>query len=248
MYEQDLQNLGLSEKETKVYLASLEMGPETVQNIAKQSGINRATTYVQIGTLKAKGLMSEFEKGKKTYFVAENPGRLKNLMRVFEKELELKRSGIDNILPKLVDMFEGMGERPRVRFFEGFEGVSAIRQEYLKGKSKVSESFINYDKIELLFQGRQDSHSEQRANKKIKSLVLYTRAAGPLKGYSDPKKFRTAKHVKTKKYDFAADVTTYDNNTILVSYRTNPIGVIIESKEITDTIRAMFYLIWDNIA
>lgn len=73
MYEKELQNLGLSEKEAKVYTTSLELGPDTVQNIAKESGINRATTYVQIGTLKEKGLISEFEKGKKTYFVAESP-------------------------------------------------------------------------------------------------------------------------------------------------------------------------------
>ena len=55
MYEKELQDLGLSEKEAKVYLTALEMGAETAQNIAKKANVNRATTYVQIDSLKAKG-------------------------------------------------------------------------------------------------------------------------------------------------------------------------------------------------
>ncbi len=70
MYEKELQNLGLTEKEARTYLASLELGPETAQNIAKKTGINRATTYVQIESLKKRGLMSEFEKGALDILVA----------------------------------------------------------------------------------------------------------------------------------------------------------------------------------
>lgn len=247
MYEKELQNLGLSEKEAKVYTTALELGPDTVQNIAKVSGINRATTYVQIGTLKAKGLMSEFEKGKKAYFVAESPNRLKNLLSVIEKELETKKGDMSSVLPGLVSMFEGMGERPKVRFFEGVNGVMEIRKEFLQTKVKSIEGFVNIDKLPTLFQNQQDSHAHQRATKKIQSKVLYVRKDGEMKGYSDPKLLRIAKYINSPKTLFTADITMYGDKTIFISYRENPIGVIVESKEITDTLRSIFYLIWDNI-
>ena len=43
-----LEEFGLSEKEAKVYMASLEIGEATADQIAKHSGVNRSTTYVQI--------------------------------------------------------------------------------------------------------------------------------------------------------------------------------------------------------
>src|SRR3990172_512112 len=78
-----LEKLGFSEKEAKVYLAALELGEDSVQNIAKKAGINRATTYVILEKLMASGLISTYEKGKKTFIVAEDP---KELLQILEEE------------------------------------------------------------------------------------------------------------------------------------------------------------------
>jgi sugar-specific transcriptional regulator TrmB len=247
MYEKELQNLGLSEKEAKVYTTSLELGPDTVQNIAKASGINRATTYVQIGTLKEKGLMSEFEKGKKTYFVAESPNRLKNLLSVIEKELELKKNEAGSVIPGLLSMFESMGERPRVRFFEGLEGAKAMREDFLSIKNKQIESVMNYDKLLELFPNQQTEYSPKRVQKKIASKVLYWSKAGVQKEMTNPKLLRTAKLLKLTKYPLSADFTIYDDKIAVATYKSTPTAVIIESKEIAEAMRALFYVIWDNL-
>ena len=62
---QTLQQIGLSEKEARVYIAALSLGPATADQLAKQTGINRSTTYVHIKSLMAMGLMSTYEEGKK---------------------------------------------------------------------------------------------------------------------------------------------------------------------------------------
>lgn len=247
MYERELQNLGLTEKEAKVYTTALELGPETVQHIAKVSGINRATTYVQIGLLKDKGLMSEFVKGKKTFFVAESPNRLKNLLSVIEKELELKKTEANSVIPGLLSLFESMGERPKVRFFEGIEGTRAMRDDFLSVKNKQIESIMNYDKLFQLFPHQQEEYTPLRVKKKIHSKVLYWSDGGEQKNANDPKMLRSAKYMKLSKYPLNADITIYDNKIALATYKSAPIGVIIESKEISDSLRAMFYLIWDNL-
>jgi len=52
MLEQELKNLGLSEKEAIIYLASLEIGPSTIQEISKRAQIKRSSnleSYYRIG-------------------------------------------------------------------------------------------------------------------------------------------------------------------------------------------------------
>lgn len=246
-YEKELQNLGLSEKESLVYLAALELGPETVQNIAKKAGINRATTYLQIKSLKEKGLMSEFEKGKKTFFAAESPDQLGRLLNVWEKELDFKKAEVQRILPALKDMFDGAGERPKVRFFEGTEGARAIQLNFLATKSKKIEAFSNLDKLLEVFPKHEQDYSARRISQGIKSRLIYTRKDGPFAGDTDPAKLREAKYLPPEKLPLEADITIYDDKVALSSYKAKPISVVIEDKEIANTLRAVFEVIWESI-
>lgn len=247
MYEQELQNLGLSEKEAKVYTTALELGPDTVQNIAKSSGINRATTYVQISSLKQKGLMSEFEKGKKTFYVAESPNRLKNLLSHIEKELELKKSEANSVIPALVSVFEGMGERPRVRFFEGLEGARAMHQDLLTTKNKITQGFLYLDDLFNSFPEYQKEFTDYRIKKKITSHIIYTQKSGPRKDAVDKKQLRIAKFIEQKKFPISAIITLYDDKVAISTYKASPMGVIIQNKHINETVKAIFYWMWENI-
>ena len=81
MIENDLQKIGLTEKEAKVYLAALELGQSTVQQISQKAKVNRATTYVILESLMDKSVIKTLEQGKKRFFVAEGPYALKNVIR-----------------------------------------------------------------------------------------------------------------------------------------------------------------------
>lgn len=248
MFETSLQNLGLTEKEAKVYLASLELGPETAQNIAKKSIINRATTYVQIDSLKKKGLMSEFEKGKKTFYVAESPNRISSLLAVFEKDLELKKAEVSSILPGLLDMFAGMGERPKVRFFEGMEGVRGVLDDIIRIRPDTINILSDLDGVEKLYLKDQkmfDEYTEKRIKAGIKSKFLYTCKNGPVLQH-EPGKLRQAKYFQHLKMPIKADINIYKNKVVLMSYRDNPIGVAIENQDIADTFKAMLEAFWQG--
>ncbi len=63
----------MSDNETKVYLAALELGQATVQELGKKSGVKRTTVYTAIDGLKEKGIISQIKKGVKTFLIAESP-------------------------------------------------------------------------------------------------------------------------------------------------------------------------------
>ena len=105
MLDKELQKLGLSDKEAKVYLSSLELGPSPVQVIAQKAGVNRATTYVMIESLIGRGLMSSFEKGKKRFFTAESPDQLMTLLKKEEAEVGTKIKQLGDMIPELKMIF-----------------------------------------------------------------------------------------------------------------------------------------------
>lgn len=247
MYEKELENLGLGEKETKVYLASLELGADTAQNIAKKAGINRATTYVQIDSLKDKGLMSEFEKGKKTFYVAESPDRLSGLFKTFEAQLDVRKSELQRILPALLDMFSGMGERPRVRFYEGQEGVRMIRQDFLKIKDKIICGFTNLDRLFKFSPEYEKEYIKYRVDNDIHLQVIYTSKKGAVPDANDPARLREAKFLEYDKFPVTADITIYDNKVAIEAYKSKQIGIMIESDEIANAMKCIFKNLWDRM-
>ncbi len=90
----DLQEIGLNEKDAKVYLASLELGQSVVQDIAKKAGVNRAMTYFVIEALMKMGLMSSFHKGKKQFFVATDPDRFSDILQQEKLRVEKNESNL----------------------------------------------------------------------------------------------------------------------------------------------------------
>lgn len=249
MYQRELENLGMSEKEAKVYLAALDIGPETAQNLAKKSGINRATTYVQIESLKSRGLMTEFTKGKKTFYVAESPERLTSQFKKLETELELKKAELNRVMPALLDKFEGMGERPKVRFFEGAEGMTIMREDFNKIKEKKIYAFTNIDKTLEFSPKFEQEYIRERVQRGIEIDVIHTSKHGPSEVLTKPGNLRRTKFLPLAEFPLYADFTIYDNKVVIegYKYKSKLIGVIIESEEVAGAMRAIFKNLWQRI-
>ncbi|PIQ92932.1 MAG: hypothetical protein COV69_00535 [Parcubacteria group bacterium CG11_big_fil_rev_8_21_14_0_20_39_14] len=241
-YETELKNLGLSEKEAKVYLVSLELGPETMLKISRQAGVNRPTTYVQVESLMKKGLMSSFTKGKKRYFSAEPPERLLGLVEAVRKDFEEKEKSFKTILSELKNIFNVSGERPKVRFYEGREGFQAIIGDVLRSKFKSMEEFTSLEDAYKVFPPHPKDHRHKilAKFKKIPMRVIYTSSQKPVVLQA------RSRFVPKEKFPFSTDITIYGEKVAIFSLRGKLIGTIIESKEIADTLRAIFDLSWDG--
>lgn len=245
MQVSDLVKIGLSEKQSRVYLASLSVGAESVQKIAAHAAINRATCYVMIESLIKKGLMTCFTRGKKRYFAAEPPDRLLSLFEIQKRDLAEKEKRFLKILPQLKEIYKLSGEKPKVRFFEDKEGLRAMREDFLRTKDKKIESIYSVDDLRKVFSREENKKFvKARLKKKIKVEALYTSKEGPIltrKTTSGERRF-----VPPTKFPFTSDITLYDNKIAIASLRKKLMGVIIESKEMTNTLRSLFKLAWEN--
>lgn len=242
--DKKLKEIGLSEKEARVYLSALQMGPAAVQQIAKHAGVNRPTTYVMIESLTKRGLMSSFEKGKKRYFNAEPPERLRALFHSERRAIDDKEHRLDDLLPELRAL-AGVTELPKVRFYEGAEGLEAIHEDLLRVKDiDVVSIFSNDDAQKVLHPEHVEPFRKKLLERKAKERFIYTSSIPP----TDIPKEWEGRRVPREKFPFSGEVSTYGDRVALLSYRGKLVGVLIESKELAQTVRAIFELAWEAAA
>lgn len=245
MLELDLQKLGLNEKEAKVYLAALELGYAPAQNIAKKSGINRATTYFIIDGLIKKGFITQIDKDKKTFFAAEDPKSLGAIIDRKTREIKEAQDVFKSALPQLEAIYNLSIEKPKIRYYEGLEGIQAMRLEFLGVEAKETFGFISLDRL-LKYSTQQDEYTQRRVKKGVKSKVIYTRKDGPIENATDPKLLREARFIPQNKFNFTNDISVYGDRVSIAFLEGKLGGVMIENKGLADMMRAIFELAWEG--
>lgn len=247
---QRLIGLGLTEKQAKMYVASLFLGPASAQKIAEQSGINRPTTYDSLEELAKLGLISRSKNDTKTVFVASGPESLKDWLKRQAEQLQQRSQTLDELLPELqqikrTDATDAEGA-PLVRFVHGKAGVDAI-WSYVMRKAKTGDqifSMANWDEVLKTYPDFLKTNPSFRVSKKLSSRHFYYRSKQALP--SDPQLLRETVRLP---YPPAADVTLYEDMAVLLSYgkgKKEWTGIIIENKDIVAVLRQLFDLAWNN--
>lgn len=243
--ELELKKLGFSDKEARVYLALLELGSAAVQDIAAKAKVNRATTYVVLDKLSKDGIVSTVEQGKKTHFAAESPAALLRIFKAKEREMREKEEEFKKVLPEFEALHNISGEKPAVRFFEGVAGLRAVREDIVTSGAKILYDIYSLEYVHqirsLLSQTENAEFLRQRQERNITIRSIYssdlvTSETFQLKG--------ERRSVPKSKFPFSADVLIYADKIALTTLRGQIVSVIIESKEIADTLRLIFELAW----
>jgi sugar-specific transcriptional regulator TrmB len=242
MLVNDLQNLGLSSKEAKLYLAVLELGEANIQQIAFKSGVKRTTVYDVINSLKEKRLLTEITKGKKTFFSAEDPRKL-------ESQLDERKETLKKILPELLSITNLLDKKPTIKFYEDNEGIKEVYKDTLNYPDQElmawvsQEAVVGFD-VEWL----DKYYLAKRLAKKI-----WVRAIGPdvpeMQQYKglDEKSLRKTKLVSAEEFPFEVEINLYGKNRIAVMSFAEKIGLIIESPKLYRTLKSIFELSWKSL-
>ena len=224
-----LKSLGLSESEAAIYVASLELGPASVQDLAKKAHVSRVTTYAVIESLTARSLMSSVEKGKKHLFSAESPERLVSVIQTRVKEMETTLHEVQDSIHELKLMQRG--EKPVVRMFEGEEAIKAIYEDIIETRPADAHEFGNLDEIRKYVPSDAVGKQLQAGLKRAKRQAMYV-AKGRQGREADNEEVR---------------YVSQDDIHAVSSLRGKMVSVLIESQDIADTLKALFQLAWSRM-
>lgn len=247
MIEKYLLDIGLSLKEIAVYLASLELGESTVIDIAKKSDVNRTTIYPIIDSLKEKGLLSLVQKGKKQYFYAESPNKIRSFVDSKINELEASKESLPELIKQLSALENRRGDKPVVRFYEGNEGINSMMEEFLYTSEKIGDSDLDGNKIFIAYsrdlQEETVSAKEREYRRKIrneagvKAVYLYTKKSGTLDNDASHERIK----VDQDKFPLLAHLAVFKDRIRMISY-TKKNAILIIDKEFAETLRSILRL------
>jgi sugar-specific transcriptional regulator TrmB len=243
--EKELEKIGLSEKEAKVYLAALELGPSTAQSIAAKATVNRPTTYIMIETLIKRGLMSSFEKGKKRIFAASKPNQLLYVLENQKKEILEKEIIVKSLMPAQVDILQGVQE-PIVKVYEGMAGLRLIQEDILNTVTDEVLELTSLDEarkfIPPIFEG--DIREKLVSMHKTKSLFV-SKLGLSEKQYGRIKNVEF-RELKDPSFPILGEMIVYGDKTNFTSYTENPSHIVISDKNIATTCRSLFMSLWEK--
>ncbi|HDQ23105.1 MAG TPA: hypothetical protein ENN28_04020 [Candidatus Uhrbacteria bacterium] len=238
--KQKLEEIGLTGKKADVYLAILQLGKATVVQIAKKAQIKRPTTYDILEDLIAKNLISQSFSGKKRYFVAEPPKALKSLVKQQEQK-------IDQLMPELTSLFNINPHKPKIRYFEGREGIVQIYEEILKMETK-EQFYIGsiQEMVDVLGRDYMESWVKRRIKAKIISHAIRIKSKEmPIGEWSAGKEYlRELKFFPANIKEDITNLIIFDNKVAIVSGLAEGYGVIIESKELATTLKYIWRVVW----
>lgn len=238
-----LKSLGFTESESSIYLLSLEMGPASVQNLARKAKVSRVTTYAVIESLSSHGLMSSMLKGKKKLYAAESPERLLSFVGQRMKTMEATFREVEQYLPDLKLLQRG--EKPVVKFFEGKEGLKALINDVMQTAPKAIDEFCDRDAVvSVLDYTELHEYWDWLDKNKVYTRFMYS--GTKLEKARRPAEIAQAKYIEpgTIPFNFSGDFFVYASRVVLATFKTKLIVIIIESQELADTMRAMFEFAW----
>ncbi len=252
----ELKSIGLSDKAAAVYAAILELGIAFPSKISEITKLNRSTVYHILTDLSIKGLVTEIERGKKLCYQVERPSKLvgfaKNQIRVAEDRAERAAK----LLPEIEGLFSLSPHKPRVRFFEGRNGVLAVYEEHV-AETKPYE-MVAFSNVEKLMQQLPRQFVSEYIAKKDR-LSITTRAIFPATKFSErynkeiyrgagKKTYIQIRMVPPATFPFQSEITIFGDNKIsIVNFEQQTMmGVIIEDATITGMMRMIFELAWNG--
>lgn len=234
-----LAQLGLEQNKAKVYLAVLELGSGSAQEIGERAGLQRTTTHEILQILLARGLVSLTTKGRTRMYVAEKPSKLKKLL--IEKEKKL-----DAILPELELLYNTEGLRPRVRFYEGVEGVKTILEDTLTVQNKQLYGILSMEDLyEIPGKRFMTEYVERRVGADITLHVIRSQTKEIEETWPPSRKEKRELRYAPSYLVFPMTMYLYDNKVCIIGTKTENFGMMIESKEFYETMKNFFDVMWD---
>lgn len=235
-----LSQIGLSEMEIAVYLAALELGEATMQELAQKSTVKRATIYTFIEKLKQSGLILQAKRKKRTLYIAAHP---QTLLEIEKRKTE----SIAGILPDLLGIYNHALHKPRVTFFEGKEGILSVYDDTLREKKPI-QAWSDFDAMqEILGDTFMTTYPEKRTEKNIYFHCITRKTDTSIKlQKSNAKNLRDMRFMTREK--LKTEVNIYGNKVAFISFRKEkPFAVIIEDEGISETLRSVWSELWHHL-
>ncbi|MCK5177193.1 MAG: hypothetical protein KAQ92_05695, partial [Candidatus Aenigmarchaeota archaeon] len=162
-----IEELGLTKKEVKIYIALLDKNINTVGQVVNETKISRRGCYDIIKKLIDLGLVNYSIKNEERQYFSTNP---KRLLEIAEERKEM----IKSIMPQLSLMYNSKKDKDEtiVKIYEGKEGIKTVMRHQIKAK-KTLYVYSNKAEIFEFLKYFMPQHLMAKRRERIKTNIIF---------------------------------------------------------------------------
>lgn len=244
--ELQLEEIGLTKSEIKVYLSLLKLGESSTGRIQAESKTANSKVYEVLSKLIDKGLVSYFTKGNVKYYKASSPKMILEFLKEKKEEITKKEEQIKTILPTLMQFQQEKEDDKQALIFSGPRGLKTAfaslvdelnpgEEVHIMGVYEFGDKFLPIAKY---FQNL-------RSHKKIKAKFLINKNAVLI-----AKEFRNYPPVEIRflpeKVLTPAIFLIYRDK-VIINMAKEMTFFVLKSKTAHDAFEAYFQMLWHSI-
>ena len=206
-----LQAVGLDAKQSQLYIAGLQLGTAPASEYAKAAGINRITAYNVLEELVHRGYFTVVRKVRAKWYAPVAP-------EFVALEARKNAEALERVLPELRSLQGAKYRKPRVRFFEGWEGVRHVYEDTLTASSELL-NFANSAVVRTFWPKYDEEYVEQRVKRGIRLRgIAPDDATGRRVHGEDRERLREIRLVPAAEFDFKNEIKIYDHKVAIISF------------------------------
>jgi sugar-specific transcriptional regulator TrmB len=242
-----LEELGLNHSEARVYIAGIGYArPAGVHELQKQCELKRPTVYHNLNLLEERGLVSKVRSQNRTLYTFSSPNQLEWLVQQEIRNSKAKLRSVASFIREF-DEVSPLQTATSVRHFEGAEGVKQAIESALYCKNPewlviapFNNFFRQFDKNFSRY------YLVTRKRHEIRSRTLWEKPdPGGRKLTKEEVSERQPRYLpNVMQGKFTATIIIFDEKVAIIQSINELSAILIESKDISDTYRAMFEGLW----
>lgn len=235
-----LERLGLSKKESAIYLALLQNGPLNISEIAVKTSIQRPLIYKELPRLLSKMLIVKTLRGRREYYSAEAPDKLEGLFEELRKKYA-------TLMPELLEMGKFGKNKPVLRFLEGRKGITSVFEDLVMSL-KRNDIYYRYSSVNDIKKMESYLPSNYVKIQEEKQLERYILTNQPTPGHVKPSMGREVKVLPKESgfFDFDILQLIYGEKVALVDFNSET-AFVVENRKNAEFQKKIFMLLYHSL-
>jgi len=241
--------LGLEPEIAELYLALQAYGPQSISELARNSGIERIRIYRLLDALKASSLV-EFEANyKRSIFRAAPIENLHVLITKKEQELESLQDDFDAVAHAIGRYGKGL-TTTRMQYYQGMDGLKQMFWNQTRAQSEnLSILYENMQNKTNLKYFERWAHTCNERGLKFRSIISDRFVQTQEEWYKahDNERLKNweSRHVPDDVFLITHSVVLYDDVVTYFNWKDDQLfGLEIHNKEIATAQRQFFEMLW----
>jgi sugar-specific transcriptional regulator TrmB len=237
-----LQSIGFDQKEAKIYLASIELGPASILEISNKSKIKRANLYNLIKKLKEKGVINIITDGWKQKYSVISPNELLVYYKSQQKELE-------NNLKNLNDLRHPETSKNKIKTIVGKANIRNVYLQQLE-QMKTGDVYLTMGNMNSWYDIDGKFFEEFKAKRAaigVQTKNILTDSDLAKAAQTIQKKYKQNIKILDKSKSMSTNLVLFKGKIYIHQLDEQPVLLEIENHSFYQMMKEMFGLIWEGL-